>query len=123
MSLFERAPFERLILGLPHTEIVVQWGGASVGKVGPKGAGKIFALLSDWSSARPALSFKCSEMSFMLLADMAGVRPAPYLARAKWVQVSDEAALSEDELAAYVTEAHRLIAAKLPKRLRMADRT
>ncbi|WP_137150192.1 MmcQ/YjbR family DNA-binding protein [Devosia sp. FKR38] len=112
-----RAGFERFVSSLPAVEIVHQWGDASVAKVG----GKIFALLSGWSTGGDVgLSFKCSDMSFDLLPDLDGVRPAPYLARAKWVQIIAGSALGEDELRNYVREAHRLVASKLPKRQREA---
>jgi len=114
LSLFDRQAFEAHVAGLRATEIVRQWGDASVGKVG----GRIFAILSDWDSDRPAISFKCSDLSFQLLPELQGVRPAPYLARAKWVQVQPGAALDEVEIAAYIEKAHRLVAARLTRRLR-----
>ncbi|UJQ93249.1 MmcQ/YjbR family DNA-binding protein [Mariluticola halotolerans] len=115
MSLFERAEFETFIAGLPAVEIVHQWGDASVGKVG----GKIFAILSVWNrDDRFQISFKCSDMSFQLLPELMGVEKAKYLARAKWVQVAPDSALSEDDIAAYIIEAHRIIVGKLPRRVR-----
>jgi predicted DNA-binding protein (MmcQ/YjbR family) len=116
-TLMNRAGFEAYVLSLPAVEVVHQWGDASVAKVG----GKIFALLSGWSTGGDTgLSFKCSDMSFAMLPELAGVRPAPYLARAKWVQVLPGAALGEDELRAYVRAAHQAVASKLPKRQREA---
>ena len=110
-----RAGFEHFALSLPATEIVHQWGDASVAKVG----GKIFAIFSpEGGEGSGGLSFKCSEMSFALLPDLDGVRPAPYLARAKWVQIIDPKALGEDEVRNYVRAAHGLIAGKLPRKLR-----
>jgi predicted DNA-binding protein (MmcQ/YjbR family) len=52
------------------------------------------------------------------LPSVAGIIPAPYLARAKWVQARKGCGLSEDELRNYVAEAHRLVAAKLTRALR-----
>lgn len=111
-SLFGRAAFEAFILGLPATTLVRQWGDASVGKVG----GKIFAIYALGEAA--AVSFKCSDMAFDMLPELTGITPAPYLARAKWVQVAPTAPLTEAELAAYVAEAHRLVAAKLTRQQR-----
>jgi predicted DNA-binding protein (MmcQ/YjbR family) len=108
VSLFERDAFEAFVTALPATEIVYQWGDASVGKVG----GKIFAILSGGETT-PLISFKCSDMGSELLPDLDGVSPAPYLARAKWVAVKPDAALTSEELAAYLAEAHVLIAGKL----------
>jgi predicted DNA-binding protein (MmcQ/YjbR family) len=48
------------------------------------------------------------------------VRPAPYLARAKWVQLANLRVLEREELAARVRQSHALVAATLPKRLRPA---
>lgn len=115
VSLLSRPEFEAFVLTLPGTTLVQQWGDASVAKVGDK----IFALLSGWLTGGPlALSFKCSELSYAMLPELAEVRPAPYLARAGWVQVGEGAPLSEEELRAYVREAHRLVAAKLTRKVR-----
>lgn len=113
-EIFERAAFEDMILKLPAVTLVRQWGDASVGKVG----GRIFALLSGWGTdGVPAISFKCSELAYEMLPELQHVRPAPYLARAKWVQVAPGAPLTEAEIRAYVAEAHRLVAARLTRRL------
>jgi predicted DNA-binding protein (MmcQ/YjbR family) len=111
-SLFDRSVFEAFVLALPAATLVHQWGNSSVGKVG----GKIFAVFGD-AAGGAGLSFKCSDMAFEMLPELEGIRPAPYLARAKWVAVEAGCALTGAELAAYVTEAHRLVASKLTRRL------
>ncbi len=64
---------------LPHTAHVVQWGGAHVWKVGGQ-KGKVFAVCWDEGTAGLHITFKCSEMSFDLLKEQLGLRPAPYFA-------------------------------------------
>lgn len=118
MNLFEREDFEAFAKSLPYCFIVHQWGDASVAKLGTPQTAKIFALLSDWSTDQPSVSFKCSDMSFEMLPTLKGVRPAPYLARAKWVQVAPGSELEQQAIAAYITEAHRLVFLTLPKALR-----
>jgi predicted DNA-binding protein (MmcQ/YjbR family) len=114
-NLFERAGFEAFVLALPAATLVHQWGDASVGKVG----GKIFALFGEGVTGSPAaISFKCSDMAFEMLPELKGIRPAPYLARAKWVVAEAGSALSAAEMAGYIREAHRLVAAKLTRRLK-----
>lgn len=114
-DLLTRPGFEAYALSLPGVTIVHQWGDASVAKVG----GKIFALLSGWlTNGEPGLSFKCSELAFAMLPELEQVRPAPYLARAKWVQVTGGAPLSDAELRAYVAEAHRLVGLRLTRKVR-----
>ena len=115
MSLHDRKVFERHVLRQRGAEIAHQWGGASVGKVG----GKIFAIHSYWrDDEKSHVSFKCSDLSFELLPGLEGITAAKYLARAKWVDVAKASVLSDDEIAAYIVEAHRLVVAKLPKRVR-----
>jgi len=113
----DREQFEHFILSLPSVEIVHQWGNASVGKVG----GKIFAI---WGMAgadlENHLSFKCSDLSFEMLPELDNIKPAKYLARAKWVDVTEGSPLTAKDIAAYVTEAHRLVALKLPARIKDA---
>ena len=68
--------FDRFCADLPHSTHVVQWGGASVWKIG----GKVFAI-GGWNETPPlAVTFKCSGLSFAILKDRPGLRPAPYLA-------------------------------------------
>lgn len=115
-----RDDFDAFCKQLPATSHVIQWGNASVWKVG----GKIFAICSGWGEGDfPRVSFKCSDISYSLLTQQdslltqqEGLIPAPYLARAKWVQMEEEGALSDADLKAYIEAAHRIIAGKLTKK-------
>jgi predicted DNA-binding protein (MmcQ/YjbR family) len=110
-AIMHREGFEAFILTLPQATIVRQWRDDSVAKVG----GKIFALL-DRDPGEVWL--KVSDMAYELLTELPGVRPAPYFARARWVAISVDSPLSADEVAAYIREAHRIIAAKLSRKIR-----
>ncbi|MDB5529862.1 MAG: hypothetical protein JWR51_2965 [Devosia sp.] len=59
-----------------------------------------------------------SDLAFDMLTELPGVRPAPYFARASWVAIGPDAPLGEDDVQAYIVEAHRLIAARLTRTLR-----
>lgn len=110
-----RDEFDIFCGALPATTHVVQWGNASVWKVG----GKIFAVCSSWGEgAHAKFSFKCSDLSYALLTQQDGLVPAPYLARAKWVQMERSGALPEEDLKAYIAAAHKIIAGKLTKKQR-----
>ncbi|MBL4806657.1 MAG: MmcQ/YjbR family DNA-binding protein [Rhodobacteraceae bacterium] len=109
-----REEFDTFCAGLTATTHVVQWGNASVWKVG----GKIFAICSGWGTgAGPKFSFKCSNLAYEVLPQMPDIIPAPYLARAKWVQLEKPNALSRNELEKHFVMAHAIIAAKLTKKL------
>ena len=99
---------------LPATTHVVQWGGAHVWKVG----GKVFAI-AGWSEEDfPYITFKCSDLSFDILRDQPGLRPAPYLASRglKWIQMYGFPGLDDDSLKDYIAESHRLVAQGLSKK-------
>lgn len=110
MKLLTREGFEAFALSLPAVTIVHQWGDSSVAKVG----GKLFAMLSPGPAC---LCFKVSEFTFDMLTDLDGVGQAPYLAKGQWVSVSPMAPLTDDDLALYIGEAHRIIAGKLTRKL------
>ena len=107
-----RDEFDAYCGSLKSVTNVIQWGNATVWKVG----GKIFAICSHWGAGeQQKISFKCSDLSYRILCEQPQIIPAPYLARAKWVQLVDETAMSDDEIRTYIAEAHDIIAAKLSK--------
>ena len=57
-------------------------------------------------------------MSYAVLIGEGLARPAPYLARAKWVQLVANDVLPDADLRAYLDQAHALVAAKLTRALR-----
>ena len=110
--------YDAFCAGLPHATHVVQWGDASVWKVG----GKVFAI-GGWS--RPpefAVTFKCSEASFAILSELPGLRPAPYLASRglSWVQRCDDRSVSDHDLKDYLRQSYALVVATLPKKTQSA---
>lgn len=98
---------------LPATTYVMQWGGSHVWKVG----GKVFAI-GGWGDDRPAITFKVSELSFQILSDLPGLRPAPYLASRgmKWIQHYDEPGLSDVDLKDYILDSHEIVSLGLSKK-------
>lgn len=108
----QRDAFDAYCTALKSATHVVQWRGSSVWKVG----GKIFAICSTVGEGQhDKISFKCTDLSYAILCEQAEIIPAPYLARAKWVQVVSAAALSDAELQSYIEEAHAIIAQKLTR--------
>lgn len=108
------ADYNAFCRSLPHTTHVVQWGGAHVWKVG----GKVFAIC--WhEGAELHVTFKCSELSYEMLKEMPGCRPAPYLASRgmKWIQRRNAEAVDDAGLRVYIAESHRLVGLGLPKRV------
>lgn len=102
---------------LPHTSYVVQWGGAHVWKIG----GKVFAI-GGWNrddNDGLSVSFKVSPLSFEILGDQAGLRPAPYLASRgmKWIQRTGPETMSDADFCDYLEQSYKLVGAGLTKKL------
>jgi predicted DNA-binding protein (MmcQ/YjbR family) len=102
---------------LPATHTVVQWGGAHVWKVG----NKVFAIARTDDGVALSVTFKCSWASFDILKEQPGLRPAPYLASRgmSWIQRLTDETMPNEALQDYLRESHRLVAQKLPKRVRV----
>jgi predicted DNA-binding protein (MmcQ/YjbR family) len=102
-----------LCLSFPAATEQIQWGDNLLFKVG----GKMFAI----ASLEPSpvwLSLKANPEEFAELTERPGVIPAPYLARAKWIALESQEALSNPELEALLRESYALVLAKLPRKLR-----
>jgi predicted DNA-binding protein (MmcQ/YjbR family) len=109
--------FNNFCDSLPHSFHVVQWGGVHVWKVG--GAkGKMFALGFPELQKQLAITFKVSPMSYDILKEQEGLRPAPYLASRgmSWIQRTSAVTMDDGALKDYLRESHRLCAQALPKR-------
>lgn len=103
-------------LSLPHASVVKQWGETLVFKVG----GKMFLTVSLDGEIVEALSFKCSPPDFRRLTGVDGIVPAPYLARASWVQLEDVLALPWSGLEAQIRQSYELVWERLPKKIQAA---
>ena len=75
-----------------------------------------FALI--WAKGTKKISFKCSDMNYEILYEWTNILPAPYLARAKWVQLVTRDAIADDDIMLYIQLAHGIIVGKLTKALR-----
>ncbi len=105
-----REGFDAVCRALPAVTMVVQWGDSQVYKVG----GKVFC----WLGPESTVTFKCTEIAYeMLTAAGVGFR-APYTTGGTWVGVGSLDALPDEDLAAYLRQAHGLIAAKLTRKAR-----
>lgn len=109
MSL-SRAAFAKSVSTLPGVTLHEQWD-SLVAKVG----GKVFALCGDQTGG---IVFKVSELAFEGLTSLDGIEQAAYFAKGQWVNVARDADLPDEDLKAYLRESHRIISAKLTRKLR-----
>lgn len=107
----DRQAIRTACLALPGATLDHPWGDDhDAYKVG----GKMFVLVGGMGG----LSFKASEIAFEVLTETGRARPAPYLARARWLHLDDPAEWPDEELADHLRIAHALVASKLPRKLR-----
>ncbi|MDX1983095.1 MAG: MmcQ/YjbR family DNA-binding protein [Bryobacteraceae bacterium] len=98
-------------LSLAHTTETVQWGNDLVFKIG----GKMYAV-AGLEPDEVWLAFKCPPEEFVELTEQQGIRPAPYLARAKWIALETPDALPPAEIRRLLRQSYDLVLAALPKR-------
>ena len=96
---------------MPGATEDLKWGADLAFSVG----GKMFCVVN--TEPPHQMSFKCTPDDFAELTEREGLIPAPYLARALWVQQSDLAgeALDPRELQQLLRKSYDLVVAKLPK--------
>lgn len=78
--------------------------------------GKIFCIAN--LDPPHTFSFKVTDEQYDELSQSEGFKPAPYLAKAKWVMVTDITRLSRQELNQYLEQSYELIKTKIPKKQR-----
>lgn len=96
---------------LPAATQDVKWGEVLVFSVG----NKMFA--TTHLDGGDGFCFKVDDDRFLELTDRPGIIPAPYLARAKWVQITNTKTLSREETTALVKRSYQLVFSKLTKKL------
>ena len=79
--------------------------------------GKMFLITSP-DTVPVTASIKVCEKDFEELSDTNGFRPAPYLARYKWIFVDDINNLEINEWKRLIENAYLLVASKLPARIK-----
>ena len=109
------------LLSLPHVEETMQWGDNLVFWVGDKAlGGKMFALANLSPDDNGKLSFAAGPERYAELLEIEGAFPAPYLARAHWIAIRSYDVFSTSELKDHLLNAHAVVYAKLPKRVKDA---
>jgi predicted DNA-binding protein (MmcQ/YjbR family) len=101
-------------LSLPHATEGMQWGDNLLFRIGEK----IFTIVA-LDQTPPQMSFKCTPEEFAELVEREEIIPAPYMARNHWVLVKTPDALPRAELKRLIKDSYGMVAAKLPKKVRV----
>lgn len=98
--------------GWPGVEASIKWEDDLVFSV----AGKMFCVTCVRGPHAGSLSFKVEDERFLELTGRPGFAPAPYLARARWVQLEKPAKVPVAELRGLLRRSYELVRARLPKK-------
>jgi len=104
---------QEICKSFPATTEDIKWENDLVFSVG----GKMY-LVIGLNSDPVTASFKVSEEDFEELTNKEGFRPAPYLAKHKWVLIEDISLFKKKEWLEKARGSYDLIKAKLTSRLR-----
>jgi len=79
--------------------------------------GRKMFLITGLDQTPITASFKVDDEDFLELSTKKGFKPAPYLARYKWIHCSDINLLAEKKWKLYAGKSYSLIKSKLSKKI------
>jgi len=91
----------------------IKWGADLVFSVG----NKMFCVVGLEQSPVSA-SFKVTDEEFDEMSSRPGFKPAPYVAKYKWVWIDDINKMKKTEWKKYLKQSYELVKAKLPAKIR-----
>ena len=103
---------QKICQSLPAVTEDIKWGHDLVFSVG----GKMFCVAG--LEAPFTCSFKVPDEEYEELSVKEGFEPAPYMARAKWVLVTDSNKMNKKEWERRIKESYEMVKGKLTKKLR-----
>ncbi len=104
---------QSLCRALPGVTEDIKWGHDLVFSVG----GKMFCVVGLDQSPTTA-SFKVTDDEFDEMSSRPGFKPAPYVAKYKWVWIEDIKKMKKTEWKHYVKQSYELVRDKLPAKVR-----
>ncbi len=103
---------QKICLSLPAVTEDVKWDNDLCFLIG----GKMFCIVALDPPFK--CSFKVNDEEFEELSNSPGFMPAAYMARAKWVTVTDSSKLNKKDWENFIKQSHELIKKKLTKKLK-----
>jgi predicted DNA-binding protein (MmcQ/YjbR family) len=107
---------QKFCAGLPQAKAEIKWEIDHVFTIGAKMFAVAYESRDGEGNSKVHVGFKVDDDLFLQFTDRPGFMPAPYLARAKWVRVTDLKAVSDTEMKALLRRSYDLVCAKLTKK-------
>jgi len=80
-------------------------------------AGKMFVVTGLRGPHRDRMSFKVEPDRFLELTDQPGMIPAPYMARAFWISITEPERFKDADIRTFVRRSYELVRSGLSKKL------
>lgn len=104
---------QRICRAMPGVTEDVKWGHDLVFSIG----GKMFCVAGLDQSPTTA-SFKVTDEEFDEMSNRPGFKPAPYVAKYKWVFIDDINKMKKQEWKQYLRQSYELVKEKLSPKLK-----
>jgi Uncharacterized protein conserved in bacteria len=104
---------QNICKALPAVTEDIKWGNDLVFSIG----GKMFCVAGLNQSPITA-SFKVTAEEFDEMCDREDFKPAPYVAKYKWVWIEDINKMSKSEWKKYIKQSYELVKEKLPAKIK-----
>jgi predicted DNA-binding protein (MmcQ/YjbR family) len=98
---------------LPAVTEDIKWEHDLVFSIG----GKMFCVVGLDQSPTTA-SFKVTDEEFEEMSNRKGFKPAPYVAKYKWVFIEDTTLMKKSDWKKYLQQSYELVKEKLPAKLK-----
>ena len=98
---------------LPFVTEDIKWGHDLVFSIG----GKMFCVVGLDQSPTSA-SFKVKDEEFEEISNRGGFKPAPYVAKYKWVWIDDVQKMSKKDWKHFIRQSYDLVKEKLPPKIK-----
>jgi len=103
---------QNLCKRLPGVTEDIKWGNDLCFSVGKK-----MFLVAGLEQSPVTASFKVTDEQFEEMLAKRGFKPAPYMAKHKWIYLDDINLLNKQEWAFYINQSYDLVKQKLSKKL------
>jgi predicted DNA-binding protein (MmcQ/YjbR family) len=80
-------------------------------------ADKMFVVTALRGPHKGRLSFKVDPDRFLELTDQPGMMPAPYMARAFWISITEPERFDDEQMRAFLRRSYELVRGGLSKKL------
>jgi predicted DNA-binding protein (MmcQ/YjbR family) len=99
--------------GLPSVTEDIKWGHDLVFSIG----GKMFCVVGLDQDPTTA-SFKVKDEEFEEMSARPGFKPAPYVAKYKWVWIDDVKKMKKTDWKKYISQSYEMVKQKLPAKIK-----